>query len=65
MFGAGPGTATQRLLDEVGVAVVALPGALTGMSMNGKLLRSGHLATYPLRLPIGRARSSRPIADSI
>ena len=52
MFAGGPGTATQELLNEVGVAAVALPGALTGVSMNGKLLRSGHIATYPLRLPM-------------
>lgn len=52
MFAGGPGTATQLLLDEVGVAAEALPGALTAFSMNGKTLRRGHLATYPLRLPI-------------
>lgn len=52
MFAGGPGTATQLLLDEVGVAAEALPGRLTAFAMNGKTLQRGHLATYPLRLPM-------------
>jgi len=49
---AGAGTSTDLLLREVGVTAVALPGSLAGLSMNGKLLRGGSIATYPLRVPM-------------
>lgn len=52
---AGEGSSTSSLLGEVGVNAVSIPGSLQGMSMNGKFLRSGHIATYPLRLPMSFA----------
>ncbi|MGV9862761.1 flavin monoamine oxidase family protein [Rhodococcus koreensis] len=52
---AGPGSATSALLSEVGITAVDIPGVLTGTSMNGKLLTTGSLATYPLRLPMPMA----------
>lgn len=49
---AGPGSSTDSLLHEVGVMAVAVPGSLQALSMNGKLVRKGHIVTYPLRLPM-------------
>lgn len=49
---AGPGSATDVLLNEVGVQAVNIPGALTGISMNGKFIPNGKIATYPFRLPM-------------
>ncbi|MFH8252545.1 protoporphyrinogen/coproporphyrinogen oxidase [Microbacterium sp. B2969] len=49
---AGPGSSTDALLNEVGVMAVAVPGSLQALSMNGTFLRKGHIATYPLRLPM-------------
>lgn len=49
---AGPGSATDDLLTEVGVTAVPLPGSLTGMSMNGRLLSGGRIETYPFRIPM-------------
>lgn len=49
---AGPGSASDKLFNEVGINTVEIPGLLTGMSMNGKLLTKGSLATYPLRIPM-------------
>ncbi|MEX5303112.1 protoporphyrinogen/coproporphyrinogen oxidase [Kocuria sabuli] len=49
---AGPGSSTDALLGEVGVAAVEIPGSLQGLSMNGKFIRKGHIATYPLRIPM-------------
>ncbi len=52
---AGEGSSTASLLSEVGVTAVAIPGSRQAMSLNGKFLRSGHIATYPLRLPMSMA----------
>lgn len=49
---AGPGSSTDALLGEVGVMSVDIPGSLQALSMNGKFLRKGHIATYPFRLPM-------------
>lgn len=49
---AGPGSSTDALLNEVGVMAVAVPGSLQALSMNGAFLRKGHIATYPLRIPM-------------
>ncbi|GAA0528445.1 oxidoreductase [Saccharopolyspora subtropica] len=49
---AGPGSSTDALLNEVGVTAVEIPGSLQALSMNGKFLRKGHIATYPLRVPM-------------
>lgn len=49
---AGPGTSTDALLNEVGITAAAVPGSLKGLSMNGRLIRSGRIETYPFRLPM-------------
>lgn len=49
---AGPGSSTDDLLVETCVEAREIPGSLQALSMNGKFLRSGHIATYPLRLPM-------------
>lgn len=52
---AGPESATGQLQRDVGIEAVPIPGNLQAMSMNGRLLLTGHLATYPLRLPMDAA----------
>lgn len=49
---AGPGTATDALLSEAGVTAARVPGALAGLSMNGKLLLRGRIEAYPFRIPM-------------
>ncbi|MDP9883891.1 oxygen-dependent protoporphyrinogen oxidase [Sinomonas atrocyanea] len=49
---AGPGSSTDSLLNEVGVSAVEIPGSLQALSMNGKFIRKGHIATYPFRIPM-------------
>lgn len=49
---AGPGSATDRLLQEVGVAAEPVPGELAGLAMNGRLLTDGRVETYPFRVPM-------------
>lgn len=48
----GAGTATDALLRETATTAVDVPGTLTGLAMNGKLLVSGRIETYPLRMPM-------------
>ena len=48
----GPDTATGRLLAAVGVTAAPVPGVLTAVAMNGTLLGSGRVETYPFRLPL-------------
>jgi protoporphyrinogen/coproporphyrinogen III oxidase len=52
---AGPGSSTDCLLNEVGVTAVEIPGSLQGLSMNGKFIKKGHIATYPFRIPMSLA----------
>jgi protoporphyrinogen/coproporphyrinogen III oxidase len=49
---AGTGSSTDALLNEAGVAAAQVPGTLTALSMNGKLLLKGPAATYPFRVPM-------------
>jgi len=49
---AGPGSSTDALLNEVGVTAVQIPGSLQALSMNGKFIREGHIASYPFRIPM-------------
>ncbi|SDI99871.1 flavin monoamine oxidase family protein [Natribacillus halophilus] len=49
---AGPGSATDELLQSVGVASSPVPGTLTAMSLNGKLLLKGSVEMYPFRAPM-------------
>ena len=53
---AGPGSSTDALLNEVGVAAVAVPGSLKGLSMNGRFIRKGRIETYPFRIPMPLGR---------
>jgi len=48
----GPGTSTDDLLHEIGVAAVDVPGSLTGLAMNGRFITRGRLETYPFRIPM-------------
>lgn len=49
---AGPGSATDRLIEELGVATAPVPGELAAISMNGRLLTDGRVSTYPFRIPM-------------
>ncbi|KAB1656349.1 FAD-dependent oxidoreductase [Pseudoclavibacter chungangensis] len=49
---AGGGSSTDALLNEVGVMAVDIPGSLQALAMNGRFLRRGHIASYPLRIPM-------------
>lgn len=52
-------SATQRLLRETGFSSRPVPGNLAGLSMNGKLLLSGRVETFPFRVPMSwRDRAS-------
>jgi protoporphyrinogen/coproporphyrinogen III oxidase len=51
VFG-GSGSQIERLLAETGVAAVTVPGRLTALALRGRLLTSGRVASYPLRLPL-------------
>ena len=51
VFG-GPGSATGRLLDEVGVEAPTVPGVLTALAYRGRFLSGGRVETYPLRVPL-------------
>ncbi len=51
VFG-GAGTPTDRLLRETGVEAVDVPGVLTAVSLDGRLVAGGRVETYPLRLPL-------------
>jgi protoporphyrinogen/coproporphyrinogen III oxidase len=51
VFG-GADTATGRLMAEAGVASEPVPGVLTAVSMQGKLVASGPVESYPFRLPL-------------
>lgn len=62
---AGPGSSTDALLNEVGVMAVAVPGSLQALSMNGKFLRKGHIATYPLRIPMPMASRVATVAAGL
>jgi len=49
---AGPGAATGRLLEELGVQARPVPGELAALAMNGRLLTDGRVETYPFRVPM-------------
>ena len=48
---AGPGSSTDALLYEVGIAAAQVPGSLAGLSMNGKLLLKGPDRDLPVPHP--------------
>ena len=49
---AGPGSASRRLIDEVGVETRPVPGRLAAVSLNGKLVSTGPVELFPFRLPL-------------
>ena len=51
----GPGSATGRLVADVGVESVPVPGHLVALELNGRLLVGGRPELYPFRLPLQRA----------
>ena len=51
VFG-GAGSVTDRLLEEAGVAAKAVPGRLAAVALNGRIVASGGVETFPLRLPM-------------
>jgi protoporphyrinogen/coproporphyrinogen III oxidase len=52
---AGPGSASDRLLSEAGVSAPSVPGRLAAVSLNGKIVSSGGVETFPFRLPMPNA----------
>ncbi|MCG7339269.1 FAD-dependent oxidoreductase [Staphylococcus sp. ACRSN] len=56
---AGKGSATDELLKSVGVKSLPVPGKLSAMHLNGKLLLNGRVELYPFRVPMSwKARLS-------
>jgi protoporphyrinogen/coproporphyrinogen III oxidase len=51
---AGPASATGRLLTALGIDAADVPGVLTGLAMNGRVLAGGRVESYPFRLPLTR-----------
>jgi protoporphyrinogen/coproporphyrinogen III oxidase len=49
---AGQGSSTDALLTEAGITAAQVPGSLTGVAMNGKLLIKGPVQAYPFRIPM-------------
>ena len=52
VYDGGPDSATQQLLRDTGFPSRPVPGNLAGLSMNGKLLLSGRVETFPFRVPM-------------
>jgi protoporphyrinogen/coproporphyrinogen III oxidase len=48
----GPGSATWRLAEEVGVELRKVPGELVAVELNGKIVAGGRPELYPFRLPL-------------
>jgi len=51
VFGS-PASTTGRLLDEIGVEAASVPGRLAAVAMNGALVTSEVVETFPLRIPL-------------
>jgi oxygen-dependent protoporphyrinogen oxidase len=49
---AGPGTSTDRLVQDVGVQAVDIPGELAALELGGRVVAGGRVETYPFRLPL-------------
>lgn len=49
---AGSGSNTELLLAEAGVSAVDIPGSLSALSMNGRMLTRGPIVSYPFRIPM-------------
>jgi protoporphyrinogen/coproporphyrinogen III oxidase len=48
----GPGSATWRLAEEVGVQLAPVPGQLVAVELNGRIVAGGRPELYPFRLPL-------------
>lgn len=48
----GENSATDHLLKSVGVEASKVPGTVTGIAMNGKVITSGKVETYPFIIPM-------------
>jgi protoporphyrinogen/coproporphyrinogen III oxidase len=48
----GADSASGRLFTELGIEAVPVPGRLAAVSLNGKLVSSGPVESFPLRLPL-------------
>jgi oxygen-dependent protoporphyrinogen oxidase len=48
----GPGSATWRLAEEVGVELAPVPGELVAVELNGRIVAGGRPELYPFRLPL-------------
>jgi protoporphyrinogen/coproporphyrinogen III oxidase len=58
----GPDSASGQLIDELGVTARSVPGSLTAVALDGRVVASGPVETYPFRLPLSireRARLAR------
>jgi oxygen-dependent protoporphyrinogen oxidase len=51
---AGPDSATGRLLTALGIDAADVPGVLTALAMDGRVLAGGRVESYPFRLPLTR-----------
>lgn len=49
---AGEGSASDRILSEAGVTAPPVPGRLAAVALNGRIVSSGAVETFPLRLPM-------------
>jgi oxygen-dependent protoporphyrinogen oxidase len=48
----GPGSATWRLAEEVGVELAQVPGQLVAVELNDRIIAGGRPELYPFRLPL-------------
>jgi protoporphyrinogen/coproporphyrinogen III oxidase len=49
---AGAGSATDALLRETGVEAADVPGVLTGLELDGRVVARRRVESYPFRLPL-------------
>jgi oxygen-dependent protoporphyrinogen oxidase len=49
---AGVGSASDRLISAAGVQAVPVPGRLAAVELGGRVVASGRVETFPLRLPL-------------
>lgn len=49
---AGGGSASDRILREAGVTAAEVPGRLAAVALNGAVVSSGAIETFPFRLPM-------------
>src|SRR5439155_205235 len=49
---AGAGSATDVLLQETGVEAADVPGVLTGLELDGRVVARRRVESYPFRLPL-------------